>query len=316
MNDANNATMEDETMRQNEIYESVTQRMIEQIESGAPPWRRPWMTVGTGLPRNAASGRQYNGINVWLLLTAAEAKGYDSALWATFNQVKFQLGGFVRRGEHGTKIVYWNMVKEVVTDPVTGEDEERKRVFARTFTVFNLCQCGGEALERFREPEVPARPFADYEPAEQLIERSGAEIQFGGGNRAYYDIVGDCIQLPEKHRFDTEADYYSTVLHELSHWTAPEHRCGRTFGQRFGDQDYAFEELVAEMSASFLCATLEIENTAAEQQSASYLAGWLRVLKADRTAIFTASRMAAAASDYLLSFVPAEQPEETETVPF
>jgi len=302
-------------MRQNEIYDSVTQRMIEQIESGTPPWRRPWMTVGSGLPRNASSNRQYNGINVWLLLTAAEAKGYDSNLWATFNQVKYQLGGFVRRGQHGTKIVYWNIISETATDPITGEEEEQKRVLARTFTVFNICQCGGEGLERLREPEAPARPFTDFEPAEQLIRESGADIRFGG-NRAYYDIVGDYIQLPEKYRFDSEADFYSTAMHELSHMSGHESRLDRKFGLKYADASYSMEELVAEMSAANLCSTLGIENTAVEQQSASYLADWLKILKADRTAIFTASRMAAAASDYLLSFLPATQPEELEEVPF
>ncbi len=302
-------------MRQNEIYQAVTDRIIEQIEAGTPPWRRPWMTVGTGLPRNASSNRQYNGINVWLLSITAEAKGYDSNLWATFNQVKYQLGGFVRRGEHGTRIVYWNVVKEMATDPITGEEEEQKRVFARTFTVFNICQCGGDALERFREREAPARPFADYEPAERLIRESGADIRFGG-NKACYDILGDYIQLPEKQRFDSEADYYSTAMHELAHWTGHQSRLNREFGLRFADYNYSVEELISEMTAANLCSTLGIENTAVEQQSASYLADWLKILKADRTAIFTASRMAAAASDYILSFCPAEQPEETETVPF
>jgi antirestriction protein ArdC len=302
-------------MRQSDIYEAVTQRVIEQIGSGTPPWRRPWMTVGGGLPFNASSNRRYNGVNVWLLLMAADAKGFDSSRWATFKQWK-QLGGFVRRGEHGTKIIFWNIVRETATNPVTGEEEEQKRVFARQYTVFNLAQCGGEALERFREPSAPERSFFDYAPAEQLIERSGAEIQFGG-NRACYDIVGDYIRMPEKGRFDSEADFYSTIFHELAHHSGHESRLNRLDKlARFGDESYAMEELVAEMAASFVCASLGIENTAAEQQSASYLAGWLKVLKGDRTAIFTASKLAAAASDYLLSFSGSEHVVVADEIPF
>jgi len=302
-------------MRQTELYEAVTQRIIEQIEAGTPPWRRPWMVQGTGLPRNASSGRQYRGINVWLLLMSAELKRYDSNRWATFKQWK-QLGGYVNRGEKATKIVFWNIVKETATNPATGEEEEQQRVFGRQYSVFNLCQCDGEALERFRPAAPPAKPFFDYEPAEQLIESTGADIRFGG-NGACYDEKHDFVRLPEKHRFDTETDYYSTALHELSHWAGHESRLNRLDGlTRFGDESYSMEELVAEMSASFLCASLGIENTAAESQSASYLAGWLHVLQADRTAIFTASRLAAASSDYLLSFCPVEEPQEADAIPF
>jgi antirestriction protein ArdC len=248
------------------------------------------------------------------LSITAGARGYDSNLWATFRQWK-SLRGFVQRGERATKIVYWNIITETATDPFTGEQEEQKRIFARQYSVFNLCQTGGAALDRFREPAAPAKPFTDYEPAERLIESSLARVVHGG-NKACYDIVADCIHLPEKHRFDSEADYYSTAMHELSHWTGHESRLNREFGLRFADSNYAVEELISEQSAANLCATLGIENTAVEQQAASYLSDWLRILKADRTAIFTASRMAAAASDYLLSFCSVEEAEELEEVPF
>jgi len=298
-------------MRQHEIYEAVSRNIIEQIEAGTPPWRQPWANVGGGIPCNAISQRAYRGINVWLLMATAQRKGYDSPRWATFRQWK-QLGGHVNRGEKATKIIYWNIVTETATDPRTGEQEEQQRVFCRQYSVFNLCQCDGTALERFRDP----RSFTDYEPAERLLTATGANIRHGG-NQAFYRHVADFIQLPEKHRFEGEAHYYSAALHELAHWSGHEGRLNRLSSlSRFGDESYAMEELVAEMASSFLCAALGFENKAAEQQSAAYMAGWLRALQSDRTAIFTASRLAATASDYLLAFNEATQPEEVDPIPF
>lgn len=298
-------------MKQAEVYQAVTDRIIKQIEAGTPPWRKPWITTGGGLPQNAASGRSYSGINVWLLLLAAEAKGYDGNLWGTFNQWK-KLGGHVNRGERGTKIVFWSVVKETVADQQTGKEDEQKRIFCRQFTVFNLGQTAGEALDRFRRPTLPPKGFNDHEAVEQVIAATDADIRHGG-NAAYYNSESDYIQLPVKVAFESEAEYYSASLHEIAHWSGHENRLNRLDKlARFGDQSYAMEELVAEMSSAFLCSTLGVENSAAEKQSASYLANWLGVLKADSRAIFTASTAAAAAADYVLSFSQGVESEETE----
>ncbi len=301
-------------MGQQEIYQAVTDKIIKAIESGTPPWRQPWTSRDCGLPRNAATSRPYSGINIWLLLMTGQANGYDSGLWATFNQWR-GLDAFVCKGQKATKIIYFNVIRETVLNKNTGEDEEKDRFFMREYSVFNACQCGGKGVERFRRPASTAKPFIDFTPAEELIAATQADVRHGG-NSAFYNIGGDYIQLPQKTAFAAESDYYSTAMHELSHWTGHETRLNRLNKlARFGDKSYSMEELVAELGASYLTATLGIPNTAAEGQSPSYLAHWLSVLRADRTAIFTASSQAAKASDFVLGHSQAsDEPAEEEAV--
>lgn len=292
-------------MKNADIYQDVTDRIIRRLEDGVAPWRQPWLSIGLGMPKNAASNRQYNGVNVWLLMLTAETRGFDSNLWGTFNQWR-NLGGHVNRGEKGTQIVFWNIKEETTTNPQTGEQKEEKRFFARTYTVFNLCQCGGEKLDRFRPSPTEALPFEDHDEAEYAIARTDADIRYGG-NQAYFHKADDYIQLPNKDRFRMESEFYSTALHELSHWTGHETRLNRIDKlSRFGDESYAMEELVAEMSSAFLCASLGVENIFGERLAASYIEGWLKVLKSDRRAIFTASSAASEAADYVLSFSQSE----------
>lgn len=301
-------------MAQQDIYDSVTNRIIQALESGTPPWRRPWMTRDCGLPRNAATSRQYNGVNVWLLLMTGQANGYDSGLWGTFNQWK-GLDAYVCKGEKATKIVFFNKVREAVLNEKTGKEEEKDRFFMREYSVFNAAQCGGSGVDRLRRPASTASPFIDFTPAEELIASTMADIRHGG-NAAFYNIDGDFIQLPEKSSFTGESNYYSTAMHELAHWSGHESRLNRLNKlARFGDKSYSMEELVAELGAAYLTASLNIPNTAAEGQSASYLSHWVAVLKSDRTAIFTASSAAAAASNYVLGCNnAADQPAEEEAI--
>ena len=301
-------------MGQHEIYQAVTDKIIRAIEAGTPPWRQPWIARDCGLPRNAATGRGYNGVNVWLLMLTAQAHGYDSGLWATFNQWK-GLDAYVCKGEKATKIIFFNVIRETVTNRNTGEEEEQRRFFLREYSVFNACQCGGTGVERLRRPALPAKPFINFAPADEVIAATEADIRHGG-NWAYFNIDGDFIQLPEKAAFASESDYYSTALHELAHWSGHATRLNRLNKlARFGDQSYSMEELVAELAAAYMTAALNIPNTAAEKQSASYLAHWLSVLRADRTAIFTASSQAAKASDFVLGHGQAsDEPVEEEAV--
>jgi len=300
-------------MRQNKIYEAVTNRIIEQLEEGVTPWQRPW-AGGGGLPENAASGRRYRGINTLTLWAAAEAKGFESSLWGTYRQWK-SLGGYVRRGEKGTRIIWWNVTTETTIDNQTGEEQEEKRYSCRDYVVFCLDQTGGEALNRF-QVERPVREFTDFEPAEDAIIATGADIRHGG-TKAYYRQAEDYIRLPVKEAFESQALYYSTALHELAHWTGHESRLNRLDKlARFGDQSYAAEELVAELGASFLTAALAIPNTRTLENSAAYLADWLQVLRSNKRAIFTAASAASAASDFILNFSQVEQPEEADAIPF
>ena len=290
------------------IYEDVTFKIVEQLERGVAPWRKPWTGGNTQMPRNAVSNRPYSGINVWLLWLASEANGWSSGRWATYRAWN-RLGGYVNRGEKGTKVTYWNVKDEKTADPDTDRKQNEKRFFLRTYTVFALEQCGGESLDRLFTP-VSTKQFIDFEPAEKTIAATGAEIRHGG-ERAFYAPASDFIKLPPKASFAAEPDYYSTALHELTHWTGNPNRLNRLDRlARFGDDSYAVEELVAEMGAAYLTATLEVPNTSAATNSASYLADWLRVLRADSRAIFTAATAAQKAADYILAFSRGSQASE------
>lgn len=287
------------------IYEQVTARIIEQLEKGVVPWRRPWATVGGGMSLNVVSDKPYRGVNVWLLSLAAEANGWDSNLYGTFGQWR-DLGGYVRRGQHGTRIVYWHV------ETVQEDQQEKRRFFCRTYIVFNLDQCGGAALDSYREKSQKIDVFPDFGPAEQAIAATKARIIYGG-SQAFYSTDTDHIALPYKECFDQPEDYYSTALHELAHWTGHSSRLDRLNTlARFGDNDYAIEELVAEMASSFLTATLGIRNSAAQERSASYVANWLDVLKNDRRALFSASSAASKASDFVLAFSRETAVQEAE----
>ncbi|MGA2033216.1 MAG: zincin-like metallopeptidase domain-containing protein [Thermoguttaceae bacterium] len=303
-------------MNHADLYKRITDQIIAQLEKGVAPWQRPWASIGGGLPTNVVSRKPYRGINTLLLWSAAEEHGYESNLWATYRQWGDVLGGHVNRGEHGTKIVYWNVTTETMFNESTGEDEEHRRFFCREYTVFNLDQCGGEALSRFRVVR-PVRDFIDFQPAEKAIAATGADVHHGG-NRAFFDTLNDRIQLPIKAAFDSEAAYYATALHELAHWTGHESRLHRIDKlARFGDRSYSAEELVAELAGAFLTAALGIPNERPLDNAAAYLGHWLEVLKSDNRAIFTAATAASAAADYILDFGRVAEPvEEQDAIPF
>lgn len=295
----------------NDLYRQVTDRIIEQLESGRTPfWRRPWDSPSGGMPRNAVSQRVYRGgFNVLLLWEMADRKGYSSNLWGTYRQWDM-LGGQVRRGERATKITYFKPWTETSYDLDSGEEKEKDRFVLKEFNVFNLDQVDGEALQRFRPVTRPKREFVDYEPAEETIIATGADFHHGG-SRAYYDAKSDIIVVPFKNQFISQEAYYTVLMHEAIHWTGHSTRLNRLeTPNRFGSDSYAREELVAELGAAFLTSELQIPNVTESTQSASYLAGWLDVLRSDSTAIVKAASAASKASDYVLSF--SREPEPVE----
>ena len=282
-----------------DVYQEVTDRIITELEAGTVPWVKPWATAGSHMPHNANTGRQYNGVNVLLLWMAAASKGYSSQSWVTFKQAK-ELGGHVRKGEHGERVVFWRFLDKIKKDAATGEEHNERIPLLRAYTVFNVEQCEGLTL--------PAREVVElteherHAAAEALIACSGARIVYGGG-RACYIPSQDTIHMPELGTFNEAAGYYATHLHELTHWTGHKARCDRDLSGRFGDESYAAEELIAEMGAAFLCAELGIKG---ELRHASYLESWLRVLKGDKRAIFTAASMATKAATYIKELAEAE----------
>lgn len=280
-----------------DIYQTVTDSIIAMLEAGVKPWVPGHNSKDCGLPviPTRANGQAYRGINVALLWGAAEMKGYRHQTWMTFNQAK-ELGGCVRKGEKATPVVYWGTFKAQADDTDDSGDDGKSRMFAKGYSVFNIEQIDGLPA-RFYEP-------ATVEPSETRIAKAdawavatGADIRHGG-SQAYYSPKGDYVQVPPFAAYDEPESYYSTLTHELTHWSGAKARLDRTFGKRFGDQAYAFEELVAEMGAAFSCARLGIENETREDH-ASYLASWLKVLKSDKRAIFTAASKAQAACDFL-----------------
>jgi antirestriction protein ArdC len=275
-----------------DIYTEVTNRIIESLEAGAPPWIQPW-SDHTALPSNLATGKSYRGINILMLSIEAMSQGYPDSRWVTLRQAN-ELGAKVRKGSHGTPIVFWKIREAEDVD--ADADTEPKRVIPmlRSYTVFNASQLDF-LPERFELQPSPAawQPIGE---AEQLIHDTGAVIHHGG-NRAFYRPTDDIIQLPPPAWFPDTSDYYAVALHELTHWTGHQRRLDRVLGRRHGIEAYAYEELVAEMGAAFLCAHCGLP---ARLEHASYIDSWLDALRRDKRLIFTAAGAAQKAADYVL----------------
>jgi antirestriction protein ArdC len=284
------------------VYEVITSRIIKQLESGVAPWHKPWKASGkNGLPRNLVSGKEYRGINVWILLSS----GFAAPHWLTFRQAR-ELGGHVRQGEVGFPVVYWKFGKREVQDG--DEIIDKAFVLCRYYTVFNVEQCDGLTIQ----PAEPAEDQPQAEPieaCEQVVDDwRGKPVIKHGGDCASYNKVLDSVQMPERTCFDSGEEYYSTLFHELTHSTGHPTRLNRstlTEFERFGDQDYSREELVAEMGAAFLCGITGVENKTINN-SAAYLANWLDALKNDSRMVLVAASQAQKAADLILGINPVD----------
>jgi len=283
-----------------DVYQTVTDQIVEAIETGAGEWQMPWHRMGEGLnrPVNIDTGNAYRGINIVALWAAGQVRGYSSGTWGTYRQWR-KAGAQVRKGEKASTVVFYKEFEVEDLNPEIGEHETGKRMFARASSVFNADQVDGYDVA-LPEPKDPVQAVAE---ADAFVANTQAVVRHGGA-RAYYSPGTDTIRMPDKERFlgsetsSATESYYGTLLHELVHWTGIKKRCDREFGKRFGDDAYAVEELVAELGAAFLCADLGI---AAEPRPdhAAYIEHWLKVLKADNRAIFAAASKAAQATDFL-----------------
>lgn len=271
-----------------EHLERITARIIQELEQGTPPWVKPWTTLGKSeMPTNYRSLKGYRGINVLSLWIAAQEHGYPTAEWLTFKQA-LELDACVRKGEKATQIVYFEKLRKEKEDGT-----EIAIPMLRIYHVFNVAQIDGLPGT---EPVV-RQEWEVLEGAEAFFARIPADVQHGGDS-AYYNRQTDRIQLPAREQFEHAAHYYATRAHETTHWTGAPSRLNREFGKRFGDMAYAFEELVAELGAAFTCGHLAIPG---ELHHASYLEHWIKILKADTSAIFTAAARATDAHDHLLA---------------
>ena len=281
-----------------DVYARVTDQIVRAIEQGVGNWTMPWHTSGrfASSPINAATRKAYRGINTVCLWAAAEAKGYESGEWATYAQWQ-ERKAQVLKGEKATTVVFWKFANSALENQdQEGEPSTASRlIFTRGYSVFNADQVDGYTPKN--EHKFP------------LLERlSNADRWFGsiaadvrhGGNSAHYAVSSDHIQMPFFDAFTDNLSYYSTLAHEHTHWTARAERCDRQLGKRFGDSAYAAEELIAELGAAFVCAHLGL-STEPRADHAEYIQSWLRVLKADKRAIFTAASKAQLAADYLIA---------------
>ena len=285
-----------------DLYQEVTDRIIAEMEVGRLPWVKPWDTAHAsctvGLPRNAVSGKSYSGINILLLWGAVIERGFPGQLWLTFKQAK-ALGGTVRKGERGTVIVYADrFIPDQEREQARQDNREAVAVpFLKRYRVFNAAQCDN-LPDRVTRQAVPL-PAMSVEPeADGLAKTTGADIRIGG-DRAFYAPEQDYVQVPPQPAFRAPIDYYRTLFHELGHWTGHGSRLDRDQSGRGRTKTYAREELVAELCAAFVCATLSITPTV---RHADYLGAWLDVLKEDKRAIFKAASQASKAADFLLAF--------------
>jgi antirestriction protein ArdC len=270
-----------------DLYDSVTSNIIADLEKGAVPWVKPWKGGNSGgiIPINAATRRYYTGINVLILWSARDEHGYPSPQWMTFKQA-LDKGAYVRKGENGTPVIF---AKKLTFNE--GDEDERKIFMHRSFTVFNVAQ-----IEELSKEKVSETIITEDAPS-TFVAATLADIRVGG-DMAGYIPSKDYITLPPAAAFKNMGSYFATTLHDLGHWSGHETRLKRELSTRFGSESYAAEELVAELTSAFLCAELGVQG---ELRHSGYIDHWIKLLKSDPRAIFTAASKASQAANYLRS---------------
>jgi antirestriction protein ArdC len=285
-----------------DVYQKITDQIVRELEQGVRPWMKPWSaehSEGRITRPLRANGVPYQGINVLMLWSEAIEKGFASPIWMTFKQA-LDLEANVRKGEHGSLVVYADKIIRTETDGDTGEDTERAIPFMKGYTVFNVEQIEGLPEHYYGKPAPRGETVQRIEHAESFFAATGANVVHGG-SRACYVPSTDNVHMPCIDFFCDAESYYATLAHETTHWTRHPSRLDRDFGRkRFGDEGYAMEELVAELGSAFLSADLEL-TTEVREDHASYIASWIKVLKDDKPAIFSAASHAQRAADFLHS---------------
>ena len=285
-----------------DLHQTVTDRIVAALDANPGSWHRPWQGgAATGRPRNIASGKPYIGINVLALWAEAQLGQYPHAVWGTYRQWA-AAGCQVRKGAKAALVAFYRQIAvEGDADGAPDADDSPRSAFiARATPVFNAAQVDGFDAAPALLSRDPAAPRPDLDA---LVARTGVTVEHGGAS-AFYSVPRDAIRLPPRDAFigsptsKATESYYGTLFHELTHWTAPAHRCARDLGGRFGSDAYGIEELVAELGAAFLCADLGV-SAAPRPDHARYVAGWLAVLRRDKRAIFAAASQASRAAAFI-----------------
>jgi len=270
-----------------DLYQEVTNRIMEQLENGVIPWEKPWISAGNAVSH--ATGKPYSLLNQMLLGRPGE--------YVTFNQCQAE-GGKVRKGEKSQMVVFWKWIEQ--EDKETGEKKEIP--FLRYFNVFHIDQC--EGLTAKHTQELPNTVAAD-QTAEAIIagyiQTSGVRLNHEAGDQAFYRPSTDSITLPLLAQFKETAEYYSTAFHELTHSTGHSKRLNRLEKTAFfGSEAYSKEELIAEIGAATLVNHAGLETSRSFRNSAAYVQNWLQVLKNDKRFIVSAAGKAEKAVNLIL----------------
>ena len=288
-----------------DTYAIVTEQILNLLEQGIVPWRRPWSA--TGLPCNLVSKKPYRGVNL-LLLSATK---YISPLWLTMKQAN-ELGGSVRKGERSQIVVFWKVDQiakaETETDPEkdAADEKSRPRFVLRYYRLFNLEQCELPQAVLDKLPKIETHQHDPIEAAERIIAGmpNPPEIQYAG-SKAYYSPITDRITLPPRELFISAEEFSATKIHECVHSTGSRKRLNRESiaeAAPFGSATYVAEELVAEMGAAFLCAEAGISPAVVENQAA-YVQGWLGKIRSDKRLVIMAAAQAQKAADFILNHI-------------
>jgi antirestriction protein ArdC len=284
-------------MKIENFYQQTTLKIIDLMEKNGTDWCQPWITSAqNGAPHSITmkEGQTYTGGNFLITAIAQAANGYASSKWATFKGWK-SAGFTVRKGQKATFVVYYGNVKNSENDDDSKKDFYR---FAKSYAIFNEEQTDSEIqTDTTIKPKIPA--WESHNKAEELVRASRAKINHDCVS-AFYNSNDDFIGMPPKSEFFTAEGYYSTMFHELGHWTGHQTRLARTFGRKFGDNAYAAEELVAELAAAFLTVKTGVVFEATDDH-AKYLNVWSKKLLKNQNAIFVAAAAAQKAADFILN---------------
>jgi antirestriction protein ArdC len=285
--------IESELPTSRNVYEIVTRQLLDLLERGTCPWRKPWQSVSAGLPMNAVSKREYRGANTWLLGSAP----YSDNRWVSFKQAR-ELGGSVLKGERASVAVFWKII-DAKEDPASSGEGNGRIPLLRFYNVFNVEQCEGLDLPSV----VPSVRHSRIQGAESLVRAMPQRPAITeSGTQAWYMPSADRVNVPPLACFSDADSYYATLLHELGHSTGHEKRLSRKEVKevaRFGSADYSIEELVAELASAYLCAELGLDTSLIEN-AAAYLKGWIGALNHDPRLFVTAAGRAQRAADFIM----------------
>ncbi len=312
-------------MNTNKIYERITDTIIELLEKHKQSnYNSAWYKLSDDFifARNADTNHIYSGINQLMLQYLATKYAYAYNSWMTFKQLS-KLNGKIKKGSKAALVVYKS---HLYLDADTGENitpmitkmlkqglsiehiDYQKRGYLKGYNVFNISQIENLPQEYYKHSELEQlTEFERNEQAEQLINSTGAIINYSAINSAYYLPGTDEIHLPLRKQFETDANFYGIAFHELGHWSGAKHRLNRDMSGIFGSKEYAYEELIAELNSAYICASLGYESRITD--NVAYINSWLSVMKEDKKFIVLAAAQAQKASEFIFEFSNIEQLE-------